>query len=231
MRTDGPAGAGQGGAGRSARPPRRRAETRRRLLTAAFASFAERGFYGSTVEDICDRAGFTRGAFYSNFTTKEELFFELYSDRTRRLLDRIEETVGRCSAELCAASPERTGQVEADAFAEAVERLLLVQPDDRQWYLINTEFTLHAVRHPAAASGLADRRREVRARTAQLLTYGLAEMGRDLAIDLDVFVRVLFALHEGALEQSYLEPDIVPVGYLERQLIPVLLAALTTRRT
>ncbi|MBN1174946.1 MAG: helix-turn-helix transcriptional regulator, partial [Micromonosporaceae bacterium] len=214
-------------ASQSGRPTRRRAETRRRLLAAAFESFAERGFYGSTVEDICERAGFTRGAFYSNFSTKEELFYDLYSERTGRLINILEVMINSGDAVTAVARKQESGQEGADIFAEAIELFLSVQPDDRQWYLINTEFTLYAVRNPEAAAALAARRRQVRARIAELLTRGLTEVGRTLTCDLEVFTRAVFALHEGSLEQSYLEHDEVPVGHLERQLLPVLLAALS----
>jgi AcrR family transcriptional regulator len=51
----------------------RRAQTRDRLLDAAMEVFAEQGVGGATVEEICERAGFTRGAFYSNFESKDDL--------------------------------------------------------------------------------------------------------------------------------------------------------------
>ena len=51
----------------------RRAHTRDRLMDAAIALFAEKGILGASVEEICERAGFTRGAFYSNFDSKDEL--------------------------------------------------------------------------------------------------------------------------------------------------------------
>jgi AcrR family transcriptional regulator len=59
----------------------RQAQTRAALIDAAERVFLERGFQGSSVEEIARRAGFTRGAFYSNFSTKEELFAELLQDR------------------------------------------------------------------------------------------------------------------------------------------------------
>jgi AcrR family transcriptional regulator len=59
----------------------RQAQTRAALLAAAEQVFVERGFQASSVEEIARRAGFTRGAFYSNFATKEELFAELLQDR------------------------------------------------------------------------------------------------------------------------------------------------------
>ena len=69
----------------------RQAETKRKLLDAAEAVFLRRGFDRSSVEEICAEAGFTRGAFYSNFESKEEMFFQLLADRVyeeyARLLD------------------------------------------------------------------------------------------------------------------------------------------------
>jgi AcrR family transcriptional regulator len=59
----------------------KQAETRRRLLDAAERVFLRRGMHGSSVEEISAEAGFTRGAFYSNFRSKEELFVELLQDR------------------------------------------------------------------------------------------------------------------------------------------------------
>src|SRR5881392_398168 len=59
----------------------RRAETRQALIDAAARVFVERGFVGASVEAIAEEAGYTRGAFYSNFATKEELFAELLQQR------------------------------------------------------------------------------------------------------------------------------------------------------
>src|SRR3989440_8786878 len=56
-------------------------ETRRRLLDAAASVFIRRGFQGASIEEITAEAGFTRGAFYSNFETKEEMFVELLQER------------------------------------------------------------------------------------------------------------------------------------------------------
>ncbi len=71
-------------------PPKRltrkekQAETRTRLLDAAERVFLRRGLQGSSVEEITAEAGFTRGAFYSNFKSKDELFVELLQDRVYR---------------------------------------------------------------------------------------------------------------------------------------------------
>src|SRR4051794_22285017 len=57
------------------------AQTRQALLDAAARVFVERGFLGASVEAITDEAGYSRGAFYSNFDSKEELFAELLQVR------------------------------------------------------------------------------------------------------------------------------------------------------
>ena len=57
----------------------RRAVTQARLADAAVAVFARKGVPGSTVEEICEEAGFTRGAFYSNFDSKDELCMAVLS--------------------------------------------------------------------------------------------------------------------------------------------------------
>jgi hypothetical protein len=82
-------------------PKRSRTATRARLLEGALEVFAERGFAGASVEDICDQAGFTRGAFYSNFGSKDELVLALFQATTDRLLEQIEALTwpispGRC---------------------------------------------------------------------------------------------------------------------------------------
>ena len=53
------------------------ARTRQRLLDAAGKVFAKRGYTAATVEEISDIAGYTRGAFYANFTDKASIFFTI----------------------------------------------------------------------------------------------------------------------------------------------------------
>lgn len=68
---------------------RRREQTRARLLDAAHEVFAEVGMDAASVETICERAGFTRGAFYSNFESKDELFLALITQLAGAKLDEV----------------------------------------------------------------------------------------------------------------------------------------------
>src|SRR5476649_1930069 len=65
-------------------PERRRAMTRRHLLEAAAIVFARDGFHGATLDDVAATAGFTKGAVYSNFKSKDDLFLALLDDRIER---------------------------------------------------------------------------------------------------------------------------------------------------
>ncbi|QLD11249.1 TetR/AcrR family transcriptional regulator [Microbacterium oleivorans] len=72
---------------------RSRENTRARLLDAAAEVFGEVGLDAASVEAVCDRAGFTRGAFYSNFASKDELFLALVERSSSEKLDRVADRV------------------------------------------------------------------------------------------------------------------------------------------
>src|SRR5579859_5100655 len=74
--------------GATTAPPRRRdrVKTRVALLDAAAGVFARRGLDGATLEEIAESAGFTRGAVYHHFGSKEELFLAVIARRDEELL-------------------------------------------------------------------------------------------------------------------------------------------------
>ncbi len=196
---------------------RRRSNTRARLLEGALEVLAERGFHGASVEEICDRAGFTRGAFYSNFASKDELVLALFQASTDRLLEQIS-----------ALLPELANQ--PGTLLDAVLSLLdEAAPDQRQWHLVSTEFTLHALRSPEAARALNQQRSMFRVRLTELVE-GISKIsGTSFSVPPEQFVRLVIALHEGARSQSLLEPRKVPAGSLEHTFLPMVLAAVTSK--
>ncbi|MFL4489732.1 TetR/AcrR family transcriptional regulator [Streptomyces sp. VTCC 41912] len=200
-------------------PTKRRPQTTARLLDAALETFTERGFHGASIEEICDRAGFTRGAFYSNYRTKEELFFALFDLHARRVVDRLAAAVDEMQD---AEDPLRALIARASALDEA----------ERRWYLLSTEFTLHAIRHPDTARTLAAHDRRLREEIARLLAVLFDRLGRRPTVDLDSLARLVTALHEGSLAQSLVEPDQLPPGELPGTYLPLVIhAASRARRT
>jgi AcrR family transcriptional regulator len=187
---------GQAGPG-PARVTKRRAQTRARLLEAAFEVFAANGFGHATIEAICEAAGYTRGAFYSNFTDLDELFFALYDDRSA--------LIARQLTEALAVSEGESELTLAELTARVTRELLL----DRDWLLVKTEFLLHAARRPAVARALADHRETLRDVCAQRLRE-LAEHGRPLPAslgDADEAARAVIALYDGVTVQLLLDGD------------------------
>ena len=69
---------------------RSRTATRRRLVAASAGVFAEKGIDGTSVGELCAAAGFTRGAFYSNFASKLDLAVAVFEDLVDSLIDRLD---------------------------------------------------------------------------------------------------------------------------------------------
>ena len=167
-----------------ARPKRRRADTVERLLDAALETFADLGFAAASVEDICRRGGFTRGAFYSSFRTKDELFAALFARETSRELAQVEEQLAGL-------------EDEADPVAAAVGRCMSGFRADRPWVLAHTEFALHAARHPEAAAALREHEDTLLARVTSIIEDTLVRTGLRLSVPTGELARVLLALHHG----------------------------------
>ena len=196
---------------------KRRPLTRARLLDAALDTFAEIGFQGATIEQICDRAGFTRGAFYSNFASKEELFYALFERNAALVVERMEEVAAQVDPGL----PWET---------QIAELTSSVGPDERRWFLVSTEFTLYAIRHPAAAGVLAEHDAKLRAAMLPILREMYDRAGLVPTVDLDLVARLLIAMREGGMTQSYVEPAEFPPGQLERLFGAAVLRAVATPR-
>jgi AcrR family transcriptional regulator len=183
-----------------------RALTRARLLEAAAAVFAERGFYGASVEEIAERAGFSRGAFYSNFESKEDVFLALLDVHIDADLRSLQEALQRD------ASPE--------AFVEFLRsRGGRHTKETEAWRLLSAEFWLHVVRHPELAPKLAARQRAARSAIARVVESQSAEMGIALPMPAEDLASVLMAVDDGLALQEYLDPPAVATDLRLRSLV------------
>lgn len=164
-------------------PTRRRAETRARLLAAALEVLGEQGLARSSVESVCDKAGFTRGAFYSNFATMDDVVAALHAAQTTELVERVTDRLA--------------GGLPGTDLDQVVAHVLQVLPVDRQWHAVRTEFTAQALRNPEAARALAAQRARLRERLAPVLVDALRRLGRRPVVPADELVRALVTAHEG----------------------------------
>jgi AcrR family transcriptional regulator len=173
-----------------------RAETRRRLLDAGERVFAEKGFAGASIEEIAERAGFSSGAFYSNFEDKQELFLALFDRRTQAQIAEV--------TELLKANP-----APSDFFA-ALKTREAGRGSQRTWLMLTLEFVLYSLRTPAARPRLAQRERAVReayarAAAAQHKALGLPLPGPPHQLGL-----ILQALDHGLWIEQNVDPEQVP---------------------
>jgi AcrR family transcriptional regulator len=194
---------------------RRREATRERILSAAMEAFAEQGFHGASVEDVCERAGFTRGAFYSNFAALDDLVMELYEQHARRLSARVKTLSTRDDL-----TPEQILAAVLDVWSET-------PGSEDQWYLLQIEFTLYAIRNKAVGRSWARQQATVRADLATLVERVAAQHHMRLSVSPDEFVRLAQAIYQGGMSQRLLQPQSVGRGSLERRFLPLVLAAVT----
>ncbi|MCI1662186.1 MAG: TetR/AcrR family transcriptional regulator [Actinomyces sp.] len=184
-------------AGGAGRPVRRRENTRARLLEAATAVFTEKGFASSRIDDIVAQAGFTRGAFYSNFSTMDELFLATVTDNLRRILDDVEH-----------ASNER---LRAGSGPEEVLVILDdLRPQGRVLYALTTELTLYVMRNPDSEKARSVSRTDFTRSLSRIIEQGLERVGRRplLAVrDIADFLIVMFMDSISAEEMGVTDPD------------------------
>jgi AcrR family transcriptional regulator len=170
----------------------RRAQTRKALLDAAAKVFVQHGLHGSTVEEISAEAGFTRGAFYSNFDSKEQLFIELLQDRVysryRAMTEQALADVDR------APTPRQTGELLAAIQAH---------PDNEWLFRLWLECLAQATRDEEVRELVATFWRGNRALIAELVRRGWPEhtdRARSIA-------NALIALDIGLSIQHFVDRD------------------------
>jgi AcrR family transcriptional regulator len=132
--------------------------TRRRLLEAAAAVFGEKGFRVASLADVADRAGYTIGAVYSNFASKDEVFHALMRERLRL----AEEGLAAAFRDDEAGPGPSTDSIEVRIERE-LDRLAAAEDavPPRWWRLLN-EYRAYAAADPAAWTELADAERRCR---------------------------------------------------------------------
>ena len=116
----------------------KREATYRQLIEAGLSCFLEKGFAATRIEDIVERAGYTRGAFYFHFKTKEEVFFQALELRTG-LRDGWLDTPRRYSSQ-----DTTLEQVLTVCIFELEQN----QVDDRTWFMVMIDFYLQTKNDP-----------------------------------------------------------------------------------
>lgn len=192
-------------------------ETRRRVLDAAAQVFAESGFSGSSVRDVAEAAGFTTGALYAHFATKEELFLAVLEDRYETKI-----------AELTSLVDDSTnGDAALGALQQRFDRL---RDAEGEWDLLATEFWLFAARNPGVRPKLAALHKRLRDGVARLIETQLAVYALDAPPDATAVAAAIIAIGDGIGIQARIDPGALPEGLFAKSVLALATAHLATFR-
>jgi AcrR family transcriptional regulator len=176
-------------------PEMRREQTRTFLLEAAAAVFAARGFHSASLAEIADAAGFTTGAIYSNFGSKEDLFLAVVEARRAATLD-----------EFFGVDVSADPDTRIAAIADVYRRMTTSVAEFALWQ----EFTLYALRNPAVRDKLsADLDLTVSA-LVELLHARQQTTGATQSLPEEALARLYIAIFDGIGRQRAIQPDAVP---------------------
>ena len=173
---------------------RRLERTRTLLLDAAEEVFAEKGFTPASLDDIARTAGYTKGAIYKHFTTKEDLFLAVSDRYWRRYFDNFAEVLSGAT---------EVGAPEIDAVAQRWRQLSVDRGAEHA--ALGHEFTLYLLRNPEARERVAAKRSEVVEALADFIVKGIDRMGGSLLIPALTFAQVLVATSDSIVLGSQLD--------------------------
>jgi len=160
---------------------RRKELTRTALIESAMEVFGRKGFEGSSLDEIAENAGFTRGAIYKNFESKEELFFAVMDHFNERAIAAFDDQLGDDAANLNIAALVQTwGRVQG-AWVKTLD----------------AEFELYALRHPEVKDRMSAQRDETIERICAFMEEQRAASRLKLAYPTRLLAELFFAITLG----------------------------------
>jgi AcrR family transcriptional regulator len=172
------------------------------LLAAARQVFLERGYYAATLDQIADEAGFSKGAVYSRFASKADMFLALLEDRI---------------AERAARNAQLAGELAGTGnFAAGLDQ---AQRDERAtpgWRLLVTEFRLHAARDPELNRRYAAQHARTVDGVARMFTEISKENVENLPFPPRLMAELWLAIETGRALEQITDPDALSGPALHR---------------
>lgn len=177
------------------------AENRAAVLDAARRHFERHGYHGASLDAIAEDAGFSKGAVYSRFDSKDDLFLAV-------LADHIERRHQASAAQLRSATgPVDFGELRRSSLAASVESVA--------WQAALLEFRAHAWRNPEINARYA----RLHARTVESIAgfiegiFALDE--RTPPLPAEDLARAALASATGVVAEYMADPDLDPIGLAE----------------
>ena len=182
-----------------------RDETRDKLFDAAARVFEEQGIGGASIEAIAAAAGFTRGAFYSNFASKDELIIAMLEDHVAQSIRRSLDLLAK--------------HQNLDDFLDAFKRMDRSQQDPLgRSPLLHMEMILFVARAEKRRPELAKRLRARRKLIADIVETTLKDSGRPASVNPAWTAAVVLALDDGFRLHRLIDPETTPADSFLRAL-------------
>lgn len=176
-----------------------REQTRDAIADAAERLFTEHGFHATSLDQIAAAAGFTKGAVYSNFSSKEDLFFAVYERRAARTLAHIERILAM------APDPVAGAEAVADAFTSR-------RHGSDGWLAVFFEFWAHVIRRPELRERFAEVHARGRRPFAELIERHAANSRVELPLGAEQLSVAMGAMQFGLQLERLTQPDVVDAG-------------------
>ena len=168
--------------------------TRTSLLAAAAQLFCKRGLEGASIDEVAQAAGYTKGAFYANFKSKEELFLVMLDERFARELERLDRALAG------------TQEPHEEARAAAADFIHFASDDD--WPRLYFQFVAHAARNEDFRQELATRHQAMRQRMTEVFKRWKEGLGVAPALPVEQVTAMMFFMADGFLLDRMIEPGL-----------------------
>jgi AcrR family transcriptional regulator len=169
-------------------------QTRKSLLEAAAQLFCRHGLEGASVDEVAQAAGYTKGAFYANFKSKEELFLVMLDERFAEELERLDHALAG------------TQEPNEEARAAAADFIHFASDDD--WPKLYFQFVVQATRDEEFRQELATRLVAMRKRLGEIFKRWIEASGHHQALPIDQVTAMLCFMADGFLTDRIVEPEL-----------------------
>jgi AcrR family transcriptional regulator len=173
----------------------KQAKTRSSLLSSAAKLICRKGISEASVDDISTDAGYTKGAFYANFSSKVELFLVMLDEKYAEELKRLE------AALVGEGAP-------AEEARNAAEEFIRFAWSDPQWPKLYFEFAAYAARNPEFREELATRDRRIREQMIEVLRRWSADFDAEPPFSYEDLAMMIFCMANGFIMGQLIEPEL-----------------------
>jgi AcrR family transcriptional regulator len=170
------------------------ARTRSRLLSAATKVFTCKGMEQASIDEVAGEAGYTKGAFYANFRSKDELYLAMLDERFAAHIAEVEKAFASDEE-----APEQARHAAAD-----YARMNRADPDEARLFI---EFAIHALRDESFREELLTRFGTLRERLGEVYRRRFEAYGVEPPVPVDRVVRMVIAMTDGWATWRLLDPD------------------------